>query len=930
MRTHDCQSAELRETVVAVAHKASSRAVSGRGGAPCRHREMHMSILQIGLLSLALLPLVGCGGPVVGFPKGDETAPTVSATTPGEDATEVALGGSISVTFSKPMDSATISAESFTLNDGTTPVPGAVSYTGVTATFKPTADLEPDTTYTARISDTVTDLAGNHLAGSYTWSFTSGIGPDITAPQVSCTTPSNGAIGVHINTHVGACFSEPMDPATISAESFTLNDGTTSVPGAVSYTGVTATFNPTADLEPDTTYTARIGDTATDLSGNRLEEDYSWTFTTGTEADTTAPRVSSTSPLNDATDVAFNTLVSATFSEPMDPLTISTASFTLMDGTTSVPGAVSYTGVTATFNPTANLEPDTTYTARISDTATDLSGNPLDDDYSWTFTTGTEADTTAPQVSSTIPTDGAINVAPGANMSATFDKEMDPLTLTTATFTLLNGIDPVLGAVTLVGSTATFDPTADLEEGTTYTATITTGAKDLAGNALLENYVWEFTTGAEDAPTVELTDPADLEIDVALDATVEATFSEAMDEPTLTTDGTFTLVDPDLVEVSGELLYDPLTLTATFTPDADLLPDTIYTATITTGAENLAGTPLEQDYVWTFTTLEAPMVVSTEPEDLETDVPVDATVSATFSKAMDEQTITDQTFLVTGPGLDEVAGTVVYDESTLTATFTPAPLLLLVDVEYTATITVEALDEAGNPLVEDYIWTFTTTESFYPGEEPLDLGTLSTFVAVAGAGLTNSNSGGTTTLNGDVGLHPTCTCKGDGEPCTATNPVINGTLYQCTDEAAQAKVDLTDVLIEAQARPVTETITANLADRTLGPGVYWSATSLDIAVGGELRLDGQGNPNSVFIFQSESTLTANNGAKVVLINGAQAKHVYWAVGSSSTIGSDVEFQGSVLAQESNSVETGSTVIGRLLCTEGEITLLSNTITLPSL
>jgi hypothetical protein len=103
---------------------------------------------------------------------------------------------------------------------------------------------------------------------------------------------------------------------------------------------------------------------------------------------------------------------------------------------------------------------------------------------------------------------------------------------------------------------------------------------------------------------------------------------------------------------------------------------------------------------------------------------------------------------------------------------------------------------------------------------------------------------------------------------------------------------------------------------------------MSIAVDGTVTLDGGGDQDAVFIFQIGSSLTVNNGAEIVLINGARARNVFWVAFASSTLGSDVSFQGSVLAGASNSVGTDSVVVGRLLCSTGEITLLSNTISLP--
>jgi hypothetical protein len=220
---------------------------------------------------------------------------------------------------------------------------------------------------------------------------------------------------------------------------------------------------------------------------------------------------------------------------------------------------------------------------------------------------------------------------------------------------------------------------------------------------------------------------------------------------------------------------------------------------------------------------------------------------------------------------------------------------------------------------------------------PVNLRSLASFVAVAGAGLTNSNSQlpAVTTLNGDVGLFPTATCMSDGSVCNppAGAPKITGTLYanDPAGKAATAKADLISAYNDAQGRPSDATVAGpgNLAGQILAPGVYTSGSTMNIAVNGTLTLDAKGDQNAVWIFQVGSALTANVGSKVLLINGAKAANVFWAIGSSSTINANVDFKGTVLAQESNSVGTGATVEGRLVCTTGAITLLSNVITLPA-
>ncbi|MBI5186640.1 MAG: Ig-like domain-containing protein [Nitrospinae bacterium] len=426
----------------------------------------------------------------------DTTAPTVSSTVPANGATGVATNEQVAAAFSEMMDPLTITTANFTLTQGTTPVSGTVAYVGVTAAFSPLSPLAAETLYTATITTGAKDLAGNALASNFVWTFTTGAAADTTAPTVSSTNPANGATGVALNQQVAAVFTETMDPLTITTANFTLTQGTTPVSGTVAYVGATASFSQLSPLAASTLYTATITTGAKDLAGNALAVDKVWSFTTGAAKDTTAPTVSFTNPANGATGVALNQQVAATFSEAMDPVTITTANFTLMQGATPVAGAVTYVGVTATFTPASNLTASTAYTATITTVAKDLAGNALAVDKVWSFTTGAATDTTAPTVSSTVPVDGATMVVLNQQVAATFSEAMDPVTITTATFTLTQGATPVAGAVAYAGVTATFTPASNLTASTIYTARITTVAKDLAGNALAVDKVWSFTTGA--------------------------------------------------------------------------------------------------------------------------------------------------------------------------------------------------------------------------------------------------------------------------------------------------------------------------------------------------------------------------------------------------------------------------------------------------
>lgn len=107
-------------------------------------------------------------------------------------------------------------------------------------------------------------------------------------PTVTATDPANNATGVDRNKNIDITFSEEMDPLTITSSTFTLKQGTTSVAGAVTYTGMTASFNPTNALNAATVYTATVTTSAKDLSGDALASDKVWSFTTSGSASTLA------------------------------------------------------------------------------------------------------------------------------------------------------------------------------------------------------------------------------------------------------------------------------------------------------------------------------------------------------------------------------------------------------------------------------------------------------------------------------------------------------------------------------------------------------------------------------------------------------------------------------------------------------------------
>ena len=729
-------------------------------------------------------------------------------------------------------------------------------------------------------------------------------------PKVVSTSPANGATSVPLNTVIAVTFNEMLNTATITPASFIIT-GASQLTGTFSFIGTTVFFTPTNPLLYNTTYTGRITTAVKDPMGNALQVDYVWTFSTGPLI---VPTVISTDPANNATGVFLNKTITATFSVPMDALTINASTFIVKQGVNIIAGTVNYTDTTASFKPVTDLLPNTVYTGTITTGAKSVPGIPMAANYVWTFTTGTLI---APTVIATDPIDNATGVPLNKVISATFSMLMDQTTINTTTFTLKLGTTAVAGTVVYNGIIASFTPTSPLLPNSVYTATITTGAKNLAGIPLANNYVWKFSTISNGVPLVIATDPANNATGVSLNKTVTATFNMPMDPLTINT-STFTLKQ-GATSITGLVTYAGTM--ASFTPSAPLVANTIYTGTITTGAKSAAGVALGANYVWTFTTGTniAPFVISTDPPNNATGVLLNKVITADFSTTMDLTTINASTFTLK-IGTASVAGAVTY--SGIKASFTPSALLLS-NTTYTATITTGAKNMAGVPLANNYVWSFTTKTSLGPIAPPLN--SVARFGIISGVGVSN-NAGFSEIRNMDVGISPGVRSSITGFPPAI---VVNGGLYAADDPAPipamliQAKLDLTNAYLfaEAATTPAPATVSGDQGGKTLAPGIYKSTSTLLIQ-SGDLTLDAQGDVNAVWIFQVAAGFTTIGGAggNVILSGGAQAKNIYWQVGSSATIGDYTAFKGNVLALTSITMNSHATLVGRILCRNGAIVL----------
>ncbi len=218
--------------------------------------------------------------------------------------------------------------------------------------------------------------------------------------------------------------------------------------------------------------------------------------TGGVPVDTTLPTVLNTSPTG--TNIPINTAISAVFSKPVT--NINSFTFTVVSTGTPISGSFSSVGSTVIFTPGAALGFNTTYTVTITTSVVDFSGNPLASNVSWSFTTGAQPDTTPPTIASVAPTSGATNVPTNANtkqiITATFSEQVNCLTVASSFNLTDSGGIVVTGNATCIngGMGAVFTPALPLAYNSAYTATITAGLTDLAGNHLVLQKQWSFTT----------------------------------------------------------------------------------------------------------------------------------------------------------------------------------------------------------------------------------------------------------------------------------------------------------------------------------------------------------------------------------------------------------------------------------------------------
>ena len=323
------------------------------------------------------------------------------------------------------------------------------------------------------------------------------------------------------------------------------------------------------------------------------------------------------------------------------------------------------------------------------------------------------------------------------------------------------------------------------------------------------------------------------------------------------------------------------------------------------------------------TTGVAPTVVAVTPGNMATGVPTFRKLTATFDHAMDLASLMAAFTLNVQGSTTLLGGSVTYDAATKTATFSPTSQLVG-GTTYVVTITTAAMDTSGVHLAASFVSTFQT-DAMGCGMKPFDLGAGASFGAFASTTITSS---GPSVINGDIGVSPGTAIVGFG----AADPgKVNGSQRLPPDPiAATARANIDTAAVDAAGRSVCPILIVDgeLGGKTLTPGLYRSGMSSFTITSLDLTLDAKGDPDAVFLFQtSSSTLVVADGRSVMLAGSAQAKNVFYSVGTNATLGTTATVRGTILAGTNIALNTGAVIIGRALANTA-VTLLSNTITVP--
>jgi hypothetical protein len=470
------------------------------------------------------------------------------------------------------------------------------------------------------------------------------------------------------------------------------------------------------------------------------------------------------------------------------------------------------------------------------------------------------------------------------------------------------------------------------------------------------------------------TDPADVAHSVPYDKVVAATFNAKVDPATM--DETTFLLSQGSTSILGSVSYTDST--ATFTPSVALLPFTVYTGTIKNTVTNTWGNGLQADHVWSFTTKPqmtlvsnpllggttmgegvydegaiVPITASPLPGYLfvnwtENGVSVSANANydVTMSKNMDlVANFSNDSYTLTVGGVN---GSVAKNPnltsyaygSSVQLTATPNVGFVFDSWNGDASGSANPLNVTMNSDLDITANFIATTGGAGAGPGAIDLGGAALYTVLSKTGISTT---GITSITGNIGVSPNKAVgiTGFGLVMDRTNvfsksnptSLVSGKVY-ASDYAVPTPANISQAISDMETAfttannktlsVITELGAGNITGMTLAPGLYKWGTGLLISASGVTL---SGSANDTWVFQIGQGMTVADGAHIILAGGAQAKNIFWITASDAVIGSTVHFNGNILSKTLVSVNTGSTVKGRLLG-QTAVTLNAATIVLP--
>jgi uncharacterized repeat protein (TIGR02543 family) len=846
--------------------------------------------------------------------------PEVVSTIPAHNAINVVATKPVTVTFNETMNATTITTSTFLLSQGTNPVTGmkqaAVPVSGTvtpstgetaTFTFTPASPLAPFTQYTGTMKKGVKDPMNNMLQEDYIWSFTTQpLASFSTNPVIGGTISGGGlyntgtTVTANVVPNAGYVFANWTENGVVVSTTaiypFEIAGNRTLVANFIAqYTlGITSlpliggTTTGSGAYNSGTSVTA----TATPAVG--------YTFTNWTEGTNLASALKIyTFPLT-----ASRVLV-ANFSINMYLLTIITPNGTVA----KVPSQTTYSHGTSVL---------LTATPAVGYTFTSWSGD----------ATGTTNPVTVIMDSEKTITANYTAIIPKYTVGVSSNPLLSGTTTGGGSFN--SGASVSVGAVPAVGFTFT-----NWTEGTTIVSSNANYTFTLAGNkTLVANFapvVVQFQVGLTSSPLLGGTTTGGGSFNSGASVTVGAvpavgyTFTNWKEGTNIvSTNANYTFV-----------LSANKNLVATFTPVVvgqflvGLSSSPLLGGTTNGGGTFNSGSSVTVGAVpaigYTFTNWkEGTNIVSTNANYTFV-LSANKNLVATFTPVVAGQFLVDISAnplfggSTNGEGLYN-SGALVNLKATANTGFsftnwTEGANIVSTNANYSFTI-------SGNRI---FVANFKADVILPSGPAGIDLGSAADFAVLAGSGV--SNTGVTTKITGDVGSFPTATING----LLAGNVI--GKLYTSADPiVGLAKVDLTTAYNDGQSRSLNAiSLPGQLGGLTLAPGLYVNSSTSGISgtgPNGILTLDAGGNANAVWIFKMGSTLVTDAGTSIVLAGGAQAKNIYWVVGTSATLGTNSIFYGNILADQAISLTTGAKLYGRALTRIAAVTLDSNIVTKP--